>query len=148
MSHQEHRRGGNIVPCLRYENAPDAIEWLCEVFGFRENLVIYGEADEIVHSQLVLGNGMVMVGSAGTHGSPLEDVWQPLTDPDSLRPQIIHVVVDEIDAHYERSVEGGCEIILENEEQDYGGRGYSCRDLEGNIWSFGSYDPWAEGEEA
>jgi uncharacterized glyoxalase superfamily protein PhnB len=30
------------------------------------------------------------------------------------------------------------------EDQDYGGRVYSARDPEGHVWSFGSYDPWAE----
>jgi uncharacterized glyoxalase superfamily protein PhnB len=27
--------------------------------------------------------------------------------------------------------------------EDYGGRGYSCRDSEGHLWNFGTYDPWA-----
>jgi len=31
---------------------------------------------------------------------------------------------------------------MDIEDQDYGGRGYTCLDLEGNVWSFGSYDPW------
>ncbi|MGI9286568.1 MAG: VOC family protein, partial [Pseudomonadales bacterium] len=30
------------------------------------------------------------------------------------------------------------------EDQDYGGRLYSCRDPEGYLWNFGSYDPWVE----
>jgi uncharacterized glyoxalase superfamily protein PhnB len=29
-------------------------------------------------------------------------------------------------------------------DQDYGGRLYSCRDPEGHLWSFGSYDPWVQ----
>lgn len=33
---------------------------------------------------------------------------------------------------------------MEPEDQDYGGRLYSCRDPEGNLWNFGSYDPWEE----
>lgn len=28
--------------------------------------------------------------------------------------------------------------------RDYGGTGYSARDPEGNVWSFGDYDPWAD----
>jgi uncharacterized glyoxalase superfamily protein PhnB len=31
---------------------------------------------------------------------------------------------------------------MDIKDQDYGGRGYSCRDLEGHIWSIGTYDPW------
>jgi uncharacterized glyoxalase superfamily protein PhnB len=35
------------------------------------------------------------------------------------------------------------EIFRELVEQDYGSRGYSARDLKGNRWSFGTYDPYA-----
>jgi uncharacterized glyoxalase superfamily protein PhnB len=27
--------------------------------------------------------------------------------------------------------------------QDYGGRDYTCKDPEGHVWTFGTYDPWA-----
>ncbi len=36
----------------------------------------------------------------------------------------------------------GAEIILDIKDEDYGGRGYTCRDPEGHVWNFGSYDPW------
>lgn len=29
-------------------------------------------------------------------------------------------------------------------DEDYGGRGYSCRDPEVNLWNFGSYNPWED----
>jgi uncharacterized glyoxalase superfamily protein PhnB len=32
---------------------------------------------------------------------------------------------------------------LDLKTQDYGGRDYTCRDLEGHVWTFGTYDPWA-----
>ena len=38
------------------------------------------------------------------------------------------------------------EIVMAPEDQDYGGRLYSCRDPEGNLWNFGSYDPWDDNE--
>ena len=39
--------------------------------------------------------------------------------------------------------EGGrAEIVLAVEDDDFGGRGYTCRDPEGHIWTFGTYDPW------
>ena len=37
------------------------------------------------------------------------------------------------------------EIVREPVDQDYGGRDYSVRDLEGNLWSFGTYDPYVDG---
>ena len=53
-----------IVPCLRYRDAPKAIDWLCAAFGFEKQLVVPGENGTIVHAQLKFGNGMIMLGSA------------------------------------------------------------------------------------
>jgi len=54
------------------------------------------------------------------------------------------VIVDDADKHCARAVAAGAEILLPLEDADYGGRGYSCRDPEGHVWNFGTYDPWAE----
>jgi uncharacterized glyoxalase superfamily protein PhnB len=51
--------------------------------------------------------------------------------------------VDDADAHYARAAAAGAEIVLDIVDEDYGGRGYSCRDPEGHLWNFGTYDPWA-----
>ena len=40
-------------------------------------------------------------------------------------------------------IAAGAEIVIEIRDEDYGGRHYSCRDPEGHVWNFGSYDPWA-----
>ena len=55
----------------------------------------------------------------------------------------LYITVDDVEAHAERARAAGADIFLEPQDQDYGGRGYSCRDIEGNVWSFGSYDPFA-----
>ena len=52
------------------------------------------------------------------------------------------MIVSDTDAIYARAKAAGAEILLDIEDKDYGGRGFTCRDLEGHIWSFGSYDPW------
>jgi uncharacterized glyoxalase superfamily protein PhnB len=51
--------------------------------------------------------------------------------------------VEDADKHYARAVAAGAEIVMELRDEDYGGRDYSCRDPEGHVWNFGSYDPWA-----
>lgn len=58
--------------------------------------------------------------------------------------QSAYIVVPEIDAHYQRARAAGAEIVMEIADQDYGGRVYSVRDLEGHLWSFGSFDPWSD----
>ena len=55
----------------------------------------------------------------------------------------LYLIVDDVDAHAERARAAGAEIFLGPNAKDYGGRGYSARDPEGNAWSFGDYDPWA-----
>jgi uncharacterized glyoxalase superfamily protein PhnB len=51
------------------------------------------------------------------------------------------VAVDNIDAHYDYAVKAGAEIIRPLADTSYGSREYSTRDLEGNLWSFGTYRP-------
>ncbi len=33
-------------------------------------------------------------------------------------------------------------MVLDIKDEDYGGRGFICRDLEGHVWTIGTYDPW------
>ena len=54
----------NIFPCLRYEDAPAAIEWLVRAFGFEKHLVVPNPDGTIAHAELKLGPGVVMLGSA------------------------------------------------------------------------------------
>ena len=126
---------------MRYRNAPAAIEWLCQAFGFEKHLVVPGENGTIVHAELTLGNGMMMLGSVRDN-----DFSKLVKQPDQLdgvETQCPYVVVKDADAHYGRAKAVGAKIVHEIADASYGGRGYSCRDLEGHLWSFGSYDPWA-----
>ena len=133
-----------IIPCLRYRDAPAAIDWLCRAFGF-ERHAVYAEGDTVHHAQLVFGNGMVMLGSADTASEWGRRIAQP-GDIGGRETQSPCVVVADVDAHYARAVAAGAELVQDIADQDYGGRGYSCRDPEGHLWWFGSYDPWkAEG---
>jgi uncharacterized glyoxalase superfamily protein PhnB len=138
------QNSATIVPCLRYRDAPAAIEWLCRAFGFTKNLVVPGEGGTIAHAQLTLGNGMIMLGS-----DLKSEFGRLMLHPDETggrETQAAYVVVQEIDAHYARAKNGGAEMVIDIADQDYGGRVYTCRDLEGHVWSFGSYDPWRNTE--
>lgn len=135
----EGKGGGQIIPALRYRDSAKAIDWLCDVFGFERKMVVPGEGGQIVHAELTLGNGMIMLGDAKTEYSKLV---QPPAPPEHLNTQGTYVVVEDADAHYARAKEGGAEIVFELKTQDYGGRDYTCRDLEGHLWTFGTYDPW------
>jgi uncharacterized glyoxalase superfamily protein PhnB len=130
----------SIIPTMRYRDAAAAIEWLCRAFGFAKHLVVPGENGRIEHAQLTYGNGMIMLGSAGN------DVFDKLqAPPDYGRPvtQSAYVIVENVDEHYARAKAAGATIVVDIKDEDYGGRAYSARDLEGHLWNFGSYDPWA-----
>jgi uncharacterized glyoxalase superfamily protein PhnB len=58
-------------------------------------------------------------------------------------PAWLYVVVDDPDAHHRRAVAAGAEVVQPLTDEDYGSRGYTVRDPEGNVWSFGTYQPAA-----
>jgi uncharacterized glyoxalase superfamily protein PhnB len=129
-----------VIPAMRYHDANAAIEWLCKAFGFEKHLVVPGENGTVAHAQLAFGNGMIMLGSAR------EDEFgqwvKPPRETGGIGTQSAYVIVEDADAHYARAKAAGAEIVMEVEDQDYGGRLYSCLDPEGHLWSFGTYDPW------
>ena len=129
-----------IVPSLRYRDAPAAVEWLCKAFGFEKHLVVPDEDGTIAHAQLVFGNGMIMLGSA--RDDEFGRLQQPLDAPDNPVSQSVYAIVNDVDAHHARASAAGARVVMPPEDQDYGGRLYACRDPEGNLWNFGSYDPW------
>ena len=132
--------GSTIIPCLRYDKAHVAIDWLCDTFGF-ERHAVYADADVVHHAQLTLGSGMIMLGSVETTSA-----WgRHIVQPEAIgrrETQSCCVIVADADAHYARARAAGAEIVIDIADQEYGGRGYACRDLEGHLWWFGSYDPW------
>ena len=132
--------GATMIPGIRYRDAAAAIDWLCEAFGFERHLVVPGEGGGIDHAQLVFGNGMMMLGSA--RDDAFGQLQQPLAEPGGTVSQSLYVIVSDVDAHHAKAVAAGAEVVMAPEDQHYGGRLYSCRDPEGNLWNFGSYDPW------
>lgn len=134
--------GSTIIPSLRYRDAPAAIDWLCRAFGFQKHAV-YADGDIVHHAQLTYGPGMIMLGSV------VEDEgneWaRRIVQPDEIggrETQACSVIVADADEHYARARAAGAQIVADIADQDFGGRAYTCRDLEGRLWWFGTYNPW------
>jgi uncharacterized glyoxalase superfamily protein PhnB len=128
-----------IIPTLRYRDAAAAIDWLCRAFGFEKHFVVPGESGAIEHAQLTLGDGMIMLGSAR------DDAFGKMQKPPAAGGPVTqspYIVVADVDAHHDRAVAAGAKVVYPLTDEDYGGRGYSCLDPEGHLWSFGTYDPW------
>jgi uncharacterized glyoxalase superfamily protein PhnB len=132
--------GSTVIPCLRYRDAKRMIGWLCDAFGFCPHAVYEDNNGGIAHAQLTLGNGMIMLGSARDN----DQFGQVQSAPDALggTTQSPYLVVADADAVYQSAIAAGAEIVIEIKDEDYGGRGFSCRDPEGHLWNVGTYDPW------
>lgn len=79
-------------------------------------------------------------------GSARGDAFGKLqTTPAALgrTTQSAYLIVPDADVAYQRAKAAGAEIVLEIRDEDHSGRGFSCRDPEGHLWNFGSYDPWS-----
>ena len=134
-----------IIPNLRYADAPKAIAFLRDCFGFVVHATYADPVDPkiVAHAQLLFEGQMVMLSSAQpsafAQAAPMLTVAEAGGNTQSL-----YITLDDVDGHCERARAGGADIFMEPADADYGGRGYSARDLEGNVWSFGSYDPFAQ----
>ncbi len=133
----------SVIPCLRYRDAPAVIDWLCAAFGFERQAVYPDDQGGIAHAQLRFGHGMVMLGSVGATPTPWGRLMRQPDEIGGAETQSAYLVVADPDALHAQATAAGAKILLEIQDQDYGGRGFTCADPEGHIWSFGSYDPWA-----
>jgi uncharacterized glyoxalase superfamily protein PhnB len=122
-----------VIPTLRYKDAMGAIDFLERAFGF-ERKAVYDEGGTVQHAELTHGRGMVMLGTAGVGDPQFE-----------TRHSSVYVVVPDPDGLHEQAKAAGAEITRELQDTDYGSREFSARDPEGNVWSFGTYDPFAPG---
>jgi uncharacterized glyoxalase superfamily protein PhnB len=129
-----------ISSSLVYEDAPAAIDFLCRAFGFEVRLKVEGEGGRIEHSELVFGEGLIMLGSTrGKDGTSAHRV-----SPRSIggaNTQVLCVCVDDADAHCQRARAAGAQIASEPKTTDYGAeywadRTYEAVDPEGHHWFF------------
>ncbi|MEM0517576.1 MULTISPECIES: VOC family protein [Aequorivita] len=131
------------IPNLIYSDVNTAVSFIKTAFGFKEHKVYKNDSGNIVHAQLILGNALIMVNPF----NPYTAFGKMLNLPKNLNgynTQTPYFVIENIDAHYKNAIANGAEIIIEIKDESYGGRGYSCKDPEGNIWNFGSYNPYLE----
>ncbi|MGW7519459.1 VOC family protein [Streptomyces sp. NPDC054796] len=126
--------GPTICPTLLYEDAQAAIAQLKDAFGFTVAGVYEAEDGAVLHAELTHGGGTVMLGSKGGEGAFVQAMK-------GAGPVGVYVAVEDVDAHCARARQAGAEILTEPTDQDYGARDYMARDLEGNVWSFGTYIP-------
>ena len=119
-----------LYPSLRYQDAKAAHEWLQEAFGF-EPVALHEDANgSVVHAEMRWGSDMIMFGTAreDRYGARVGQGW-------------VYASCEDPDALYARAKAAGAEVTMELTDQDYGSRDFAVRDIEGNQWNFGTYEP-------
>jgi uncharacterized glyoxalase superfamily protein PhnB len=131
-----------IMPTMRYRDARAAIEWLCSVLGFTKHAAYEGPDGKIMHAELTLGGGMMMLGEA--RDDAYGRGFKTPAELGGVETRSSYVVVGDADAVYARVQAAGATIAREIMNTDYGSREFTVKDPEGNSWSVGTYDPWAQ----
>jgi uncharacterized glyoxalase superfamily protein PhnB len=127
----------NCIAFMTYHDARAALDWLKEAFAFERSSVHEGPDGTIAHAELKLGDGMVMLGTAGDNDFGLKTA----RELGGVNQGVYVIVDDGIDTHFERAKAAGADIVREPNDTDYDSREYMARDPEGNLWSFGTYRP-------
>lgn len=107
-----------IIPVLAYPDVPQAIDWLCKVFGFTERWRAGTH-----RAQLSFEGGTITAAEANTANGEI-----PVSS--------LTVRVSDMEAHLRRTTEHGAEIIQQPIDYPYGERQYVVRDIGGHIWNF------------
>ncbi len=114
MAVNSSKPAGAIVPSLIYRDLGQAIDWLCDVFGFTERLRITGPDGTVGHAQLAVGEGGILLGQARSDRG---------IEYRAPRPN-------------EHAKQRGARILEPPATHPYGERQYSALDIEGHRWAF------------
>ena len=119
-----------ISPVLFYEDLGEAIQWLAQAFGFKERSAERVTLDngQIVHAELALGDGMIILSS-------VYDKFQ-VPEANSVHHHCLYVSVEDATAHKTNAVGSGATLVADIRDTDYGARVYSVTDLAGYHWIF------------
>ena len=112
-----------LTPYIVVPDAPALIDFTRKAFGAEETFRTIGGAGGI-HAEVRIGDSMLMIGGGGPGLS-----WRG-------EPKLtaLHIYVKDVDAAYERALQGGGESLGAPKDQPYGERGGSVKDQFGNYW--------------
>jgi MerR family transcriptional regulator, thiopeptide resistance regulator len=113
---------------LGYEDIAGAREFLMDALGFEERWVAHNDDGSISRSHLQLGDTLLMLDKPGAHGVKNPRRVGGVT-------HLILITVGDVDAHHDRAVAAGADILAAPAERPWG-RDYELKDPEGYIFSF------------
>ncbi|NGX83085.1 VOC family protein [Aequorivita sp. KMM 9714] len=131
------------ISTMVYKDTNAALNFFTSVLGFREHAVFRDDKNKVQHAELTLGKAMIMIGSYHPESEFGKMIGTP-AETNGLNTQTAYIIIEDVDDHYKNAKSNGAKIVMDIKDEDYGGRGYSCKDPEGCIWNFGNYNPYSE----
>ena len=118
---------------LSYADAPGALRWFSDL-GFTIVSRQDGEAGQVVHSEVRLGDVVLMISS-----NDAAYAIAPLIGRSTGRG--LYLLVEDVDDCFDRALAAGGTAVFAPEATEWGTRRARILDPEGNEWSFGTYEP-------
>ena len=137
MSDTPHQ---TMIAAFRSNDAAALIDWLCDTLDFERNFVVPGEGGRIEHAQLTWRGSMVMLGSAGDGTNYLDKTVGHASISLTAESR------QQVDDLWRRAQAAGAPAPYPLEDTEYGSHAFTVQDPEGNLWHFGTYDPFAPTE--
>lgn len=107
-----------VIPVLAYQDVGEAVDWLCETFGFMERWRAGNH-----RAQLSVGDGAVVLTE--------QRVGKGFEASDSVM-----VRIEDANRHHEHARQRGARILAPPTGYPYGERQYTAEDLAGRRWTF------------
>jgi uncharacterized glyoxalase superfamily protein PhnB len=124
---------------MRYRDLAEAMGWLEQAFGFEKQVAVSDSEGTAIYGQMAYRGSVIMMGAV--RETDLDKLMRQPDEVGDVETQSCYLVVDDADEHCARAQDAGAEIVLELKSDGLGRRGYSCRDPQGHIWNFGTYNP-------
>ena len=130
-----------VVPHLSYDDPFGALGWLCRVFGFSEAKRFDRGEQNLTARLRGPDGGAVMISGRDDDFK----VWMRERAPHfeeatgrswPLLTHAITLIVDDVDAHFERAEREGAALLSAPKDQPWGVRSYAALDPGGHQWEF------------
>jgi uncharacterized glyoxalase superfamily protein PhnB len=123
-----------LVGYFVFRDGDASVAFLSAAFGFETVVEQRGDDGGLWHVELRAGDAVIMGGTA-TDEQAADEPWG--------RPggHGLYLLVDDVDATYERAIGAGARSVFGPEDTEWGTRRARILDLDGYEWSFGTYQP-------
>jgi PhnB protein len=122
-----------VIPYLCTDGAAAAIEFYSDVFGATERVRMPAPDGKIGHAELQVGDSVVML------SDPFPEMGMKSPRDIGGTPVTLSVYVEDVDAVFQRALNGGAASLRPVEDQFYGDRSGQFEDPFGHRWSVSSH---------